>query len=177
MSRLSVYHQNLPGHPDKVLCHAEDIARTLAPLGVLLEGVARIAGLRLDGDEAQLLAACAPLLVGCPERVDVTLLRAPQAPAERAAARAAWLEERACAGEVAFVQLLGRSLLTLHLGEQVLELLLEPGERVRLPAGCGHWLDWGERPEALLLRLASEAGEGQPSGDPLPTHFNRLDDC
>lgn len=177
MSRLSVYHQNLPGHPDKVLCHAEDIARTLAPLGVVHESVPRVPGLRLDGDEAQLLAASAQAQAGWLDLAQARLLRAPQAPAERAEARAAWLEERACPGEVAFVQLLGRSLLALHLGEQVLELLLEPGERVRLPAGCRHWLDWGEHPEALLLRLAGEAGEGRPTGDALPTHFNRLDDC
>ena len=34
MSRLSVYPQNLPEQPNKVLGHADDIARTLAEVGV-----------------------------------------------------------------------------------------------------------------------------------------------
>ena len=40
MSRLSVYSQSLPEQPNKVLCHADDIARTLAEVGA--DNLARV---------------------------------------------------------------------------------------------------------------------------------------
>lgn len=172
MSRLSVYHEHLPGHPDKVLCHAEDIASTLVPYSVVYEAATPQSGLSLDSSLEQVELPA--LLATLPQR---QLLSAPAAPEARAEARAAWLEERCCEAELGYAQLRGRALLTLHIGEQVLELLLEPGERVRLPAGCKHWLDWGEEPRALLLRAAETAAEDRLSSDPLPAHFSRLEDC
>ena len=61
MSRLSVYSQSLPEQPNKVLCHADDIARTLAEVGVGFEQQPVPAAVVPGSDVATLNAECQAL--------------------------------------------------------------------------------------------------------------------
>jgi 1,2-dihydroxy-3-keto-5-methylthiopentene dioxygenase len=47
----------------------------------------------------------------------------------------------------------GRGLFCLHIGEEVLQLLCQQNDWIRVPAGTPHWFDMGERPHFTAIRF------------------------
>lgn len=47
----------------------------------------------------------------------------------------------------------GSGLFTLHLGNEVYEVLCEKGDLIRVPAGTRHWFDMGPNPYFVAIRL------------------------
>jgi 1,2-dihydroxy-3-keto-5-methylthiopentene dioxygenase len=47
----------------------------------------------------------------------------------------------------------GAGLFTLHLGNEVYEVLCEQGDLIRVPAGTKHWFDMGPNPYFVAIRL------------------------
>ncbi|WP_298190135.1 acireductone dioxygenase [uncultured Pseudomonas sp.] len=182
MSCLTVYHQSSPEHPNKLLSHVEDIASTLAAVGVQFSQVAVqqpviagtasaevIAASRVQID--QLMSthgyAAAEVLSLCDERGEGSEL-----------ARAL-RQEQLCPSAHLHYYLAGRGVLALHIGEYVYSLLCEKNDLVLLPAGTAHWFDAGEHPRFAVLRvfdspqvpaLVSVAGD-------FAAAFAGLDDC
>ena len=137
MSCLTVYHQSSPEHPNKLLSHVEDIASTLAAVGVQFSQVAVqqpviagtasaevIAASRVQID--QLMSthgyAAAEVLSLCDERGEGSEL-----------ARAL-RQEQLCPSAHLHYYLAGRGVLALHIGEYVYSLLCEKNDLVLLPA-------------------------------------------
>ena len=56
MSSLTVYHQSSPEHPNKLLTHAEDIASTLAAVGVQFSQVPVQQAITAGSASAEVLA-------------------------------------------------------------------------------------------------------------------------
>ena len=182
MSSLTVYHQSSPEHPNKLLTHAEDIASTLAVIGVqfsqipvqqpVTAGTARdevLAASRVQVD--QLMSAHgyagAEVLSLCDERGEGSEL-----------ARGL-RQEQVCQPAHLHYYLAGRGLLALHSGEYVYSLLCEKNDLVALPAGVAHWFDAGEHPRFAMLRLFDQAQVPAftPVEGDFAAKFAGLDEC
>lgn len=180
MSRLSVYHQSHPAQPNKVLSHADDIASTLAEIGVAFAHWPVSDGL-LPGCSVETVAsACqesiARLQEGGYAHVEVLSVKGDQA--SQLTLRERYLAEHSLAGQQGNWCIAGRCLFSLHVGDYVYEVLCERGDLLTLPAGCLHWLDIGERPNLIVVRLFAEpqGWVAQFSGDGLASQFPRLEE-
>ncbi len=181
MSTLSVYQQSAPELPYKVLTHGEDISATLAEVGVRFErwqaGAAIVAG----ASPEDVLAAYRPQIEQLMREegyvtVDVVSL-APEHP-QRAELRAKFLQEHTHGeNEVRFF-VAGRGLFSLHIGEQVFEVLCEKNDLISVPAGARHWFDMGEKPNFVAIRLFNnpEGWVAHYSGDAIAEQFSRLEE-
>jgi len=182
MSSLTVYHQSSPEYPNKLLTHTEDIASTLAAVGVqfsqvpvqqpVTAGIASdelLAASRVQVD--QLMSAhgyaTAEVLSLCDERGEGSEL----ARSLRA--------EQSCQAAHLHYYLAGRGLLALHIGEYVYSLLCERGDLVLIPAGTVHWFDGGEHPRFAVLRLfaSPHVPVFTPLAGDFAAAFAGLDDC
>ncbi len=180
MSRLSVYPQNLPEQPNKVLGHADDIARTLAAVGVGFAQQPIPAAIAPGIGAADLNAACADLiepLLAQGYRLD-ELLDTQAAEYSTAALGERFAAEFYLANEHISLFLAGHGQVSLHLAEHVYVVLCERGDRLTLPAGTRHWIDFGEPANALLIRLNKPAQDGaiQHTGDAIAQQFPGLEE-
>jgi len=180
VSRLSVYPQNLPEQPNKVLGHADDIARTLAEVGVGFTqcpvAAVVVPGLDVATLNAECQALTQPLLAQGYVIDEVISLKA--ADAQALALRARFGAEFRLGGEHTSLFVAGRGLVSVHLDEHVYELLCERGDLLTLPAGTRHWLDFGERANVALIRLNKPAQSEamQLTGDAIASLFPRLEE-
>ena len=71
----------------------------------------------------------------------------------------------------------GCGLFSLHIGTEVLSLLCERGDLIRVPAGTRHWFDMGSAPRFCAVRWFnnSEGWVAQFTGDPIAKRFPGLD--
>src|SRR5690606_25147029 len=107
MSVLSVYHQNRPEQPLKVLTHHDDIAATLAEAEVRFEHLDARAALAADASPEEGLAACRPQIDGLQAERDFAsadVLRVTGNDRQQNELRARFLEEhRHAEDEVRFI--------------------------------------------------------------------------
>lgn len=156
MSSLTVYHQSLPEHPNKLLSHAEDIASTLAAVGVQFTQVPVQQPVIAGTESAELRAACAgqiDQLMTVYGYASAEILSLCDERGEGSELARALRQEQACQSAHLHYCLAGRGLLVLHIGEYVYALQYEKGDLVLLPAGTAHWFDAGEHPRFAVLRL------------------------
>jgi 1,2-dihydroxy-3-keto-5-methylthiopentene dioxygenase len=182
MSSLTVYHQSSPEYPNKLLTHVEDVASTLAVVGVQFSQLPVQQAVSAGTASDELLAAsrvqvyqllsqhgyaCAEVLSLCDERGEGSEL-----------ARSLRAEQR-CQPAHLHYYLAGRGLLALHIGEYVYSLLCEKGDLLQLPAGTAHWFDGGEHPRFAVLRLfdSAQVPDFVPVAGDFAAAFAGLDDC
>lgn len=181
MSSLSVYHLSTPDTPNKVLTYAEDIASTLADLGVRFERWQATVKLEPDASQAELIGAYQ-------EQVDKLMSERGYANLEftrldpdhwhKNHEGAQHLKEyRLDEDEVRFF-IAGRGLFTLHVDDYVYAVLCEKNDLICIPAGIPHWFDMGENPHFVALRLFNKAQGllANFTGDDIASRFPRLDD-
>ena len=182
MSSLTVYHQSSPEYPNKLLTHAEDIASTLAAVGVQFSQVPVKQAVTAGTASDELLAASrvqvdqlmtahgyatAEVLSLCDERGEGSEL------ARRLRA------EQSCQPAHLHYYLAGRGLLALHIGEYVYSLQCEKNDLLLVPAGTAHWFDGGEHPRFAVLRLfdSAKVPDFVPVAGEFAAAFAGLDDC
>ncbi|MDO9624580.1 MAG: acireductone dioxygenase [Pseudomonas sp.] len=181
MTSLSVYHQSSADLPNKVLTHLEDIASTLAAVGVHFERWQAVAPLVPGCSDEQVLAAYRPqieTLMSERGYAAVDVLSVSDEHPDKAELRARCLgEQRQAEDQVRFF-VVGSGLLSLHIDDYVYAVLCEKGDLVALPAGTRHWFDMGEHPHFVMIRLfsAADAWAGELTGDEIASRFPRLDD-
>ncbi|WP_339485341.1 1,2-dihydroxy-3-keto-5-methylthiopentene dioxygenase [Pseudomonas sp. EL_65y_Pfl2_R95] len=181
MSMLSVYHESTPELPNKVLTHLEDIASTLASVGVRFERWQASAPIAAGASSEDVLAAYRSQIDQLmSERgyvtVDVISLSADHP--QKAELRAKFLDEhRHGEDEVRFF-VAGRGLFTLHIDDCVYAVLCEKNDLISVPAGTRHWFDMGENPHFVAIRLFNnpEGWVAQFTGDKIAGNFPGLDD-
>lgn len=179
MSSLSVYSHTLPELPHKVLNHAEDIASTLAAVGIGYRKLELPAALLPGCGQEDFEAAYGLWLQELMEREGYKqqeLFNLQRRHPQRLELRARYLDEHVQDSESAWLFLGGFAQLGLRVGEQVFLLLGERGDLLSLPAGSRHWFDLGEEPHALVLRLSAGEQTPSPSGDDIAGRFPRLGD-
>ncbi|MEG7361484.1 acireductone dioxygenase [Pseudomonas citronellolis] len=181
MSSLTVYHESAPEQPLKLLTHAEDIAATLAELGVRFERWQASAPIAPGASPDEVLAAYAPEIQRLKDEqgyvtVDVVSLNADHP--QKDELRAKFLDEhRHGEDEVRFF-VAGRGLFTLHVEDHVYAVLCEKNDLISVPAGTRHWFDMGERPHFVAIRLFNnpEGWVAKFTGDEIARRFPLLED-
>jgi 1,2-dihydroxy-3-keto-5-methylthiopentene dioxygenase len=72
---------------------------------------------------------------------------------QKAELRQKFLDEHTHAEDEVRFFVAGAGLFTLHLGNEVYEVLCEQGDLIRVPAGTKHWFDMGPNPYFVAIRL------------------------
>ncbi|HBO3177714.1 TPA: 1,2-dihydroxy-3-keto-5-methylthiopentene dioxygenase [Pseudomonas aeruginosa] len=181
MSSLTVYHENQPEQPLKLLTHAEDIASTLAEVGVRFERWEAAAPIAAGASQDEVIAAYAYEIERLKRErgyitVDVVSLNSDHP--QKAELRAKFLDEhRHGEDEVRFF-VAGRGLFVLHIEEHVYAVLCERNDLISVPAGTRHWFDMGEHPHFVAVRLFNnpEGWVAQFTGDDIASRFPLLED-
>ena len=159
MSRLRIFAASDPSTPLSTTDDHAAMARGLATIGVRFEQwrasqpvapgaspEAVMAAYRADID--RLIAAHGF------KTVDVVSL-APDHP-QREAMRAKFLDEHFHQEDEVRFFVGGSGLFTLHVGEQVFEVLCEQGDLISVPARTTHWFDMGPAPSFIAIRFFKE---------------------
>ena len=70
----------------------------------------------------------------------------------------------------------GQGLFCLHINAEVMTLICEQGDLIRVPAGTRHWFDMGSKPTFCALRFFnnSEGWVATFTGDPIAERFPGL---
>jgi len=172
MSSLSVYHLSTPDIPNKVLTHLEDIASTLAEHGVRFERWQASAPIQAGASEQEVIGAY---------RQSIDKLMAEQGCTQVDVSREASAdlrEEHTCKEALLCFFAAGRGLFNLHIDDYLYAVLCEKGDLIGVPAGTRLWVDMGEDPRFVAIRMFSSP-EGQVAhftGDKIAGAFPRLDD-
>lgn len=177
MSILSVFHPSSPELPNKVLTHHDDIAATLAEQGVRFTQAEH--GLRVRPGTAQdeVLEACREhldqLMTAHGSKAFVVLNRDGEAPAQVDVR-----DEHVHDADEVFAVVSGRAQVGLRLGGWVYSVLCEKGDQLVVPAGTRRWVELGNAPFCLALRLYGSEQGMQPrfTGDVTARAFLGIDE-
>lgn len=181
MSVLSVYHESRPEQPLKVLTHLEDIAATLAEVGVQLECWDASAPVAAGASQEDVIAAYRPQidrLMAERGYVTVDVISVSRDHPQKDELRAKFLDEHRHAEDEVRFFVAGRGLFTLHIEDMVYAVLCEKNDLISVPAGTRHWFDMGEQPSFVAIRLFNnpDGWTAQFTGERIADQFPRLDD-
>jgi len=181
MSSLSVFSVATPDIPNKVLNHLEDIASTLAAVGVRFERWQAVAPIKPGASQDDVIAAYKPQIDALMNErgyvtVDVISLNADHP--QKAELRAKFLDEHQHAEDEVRFFVAGRGLFTLHIDDYVYAVLCEKNDLISVPAGTRHWFDMGEHPHFIAIRLFNnpEGWVANFTGEDIASRFPRLED-
>ena len=175
MSRLSIF-------PDESAAHAPNgpmpalesndpavIQSELSRRGIGFAQWPAEQGLPEGADQAPLLQAYAYAMV---DAIRMT----PDHP-DREPLRRNFLEEHSHAEDEVRFFVEGCGLFVLHIGSEVLSVLCERGDLMRIPAGTRHWFDMGSQPRFCAVRWFNnpEGWVAQYTGSSIAKRFPRLD--
>lgn len=128
MSILSVYQDTAPEQPLKVLTHVDDIAATLADVGVHIERWQASAPIAAGASSEEVIAAYRPQidrLMNERGYVTVDVISLASDHPQKAELRAKFLEEHRHAEDEVRFFVAGRGLFTLHIEDKVYAVLCE----------------------------------------------------
>ncbi len=168
------------GPPHLVCDDIESIIQELAVRGVALQRWPVRAALGPAASQEEILAAYGEEIArvqqgGRYPTVDAIRMT-PDHP-DREELRRRFLAEHTHAEDEVRFFVEGRGLFSLHIGEEVLQLLCERNDWIAVPAGIKHWFDMGEEPSFCALRFFhnSEGWVAQFTGDPIAGRYPLLD--
>ncbi|MGF6393928.1 oxidase [Pseudomonas plecoglossicida] len=177
MSILCVFHPSSPDLPNKVLTHHDDIAATLAEQGVRFVHQPLDMRVQPGAGEQAVLGECRALL----DQLMTQHRSAAFSVLDRDGAQPAQVDvrdEHVHDAEEVFAVVSGRAQMGLRLGEYVYGVLCEKGDQLLVPAGTRRWVELGDNPFCLALRLfASEQGvTARFTGDETARSFSGIDE-
>ena len=182
MSQLQVFPSPAGGPPQPSLTSSDPavIGAELTARGLGFERWPARVELAANAEPADILAAYAPEIArvqasGTYPTVDAIRLT-PNHP-DRAALRQKFLAEHTHSEDEVRFFVEGRGLFCLHIGEEVLQVLCERGDWIRVPAGTRHWFDMGSAPQFTAIRFFDnpDGWVAQFTGDPIAEHYPLLD--
>lgn len=177
MSSLSVHLNTSPELPNKVLNHADDIASTLAAVGIDYRRLELPQALRPGCEDSEFDATYGlwlQALMGEQGYVRQELFNLQRNHPQKLELRARHLDEQVQAKASAWLFIGGFAQLNVHLDGYVYVLQGERGDQLTLPGGTRHWFDLGEEPHVLALRLSQQEEAPERSGDDIASRFPRL---
>lgn len=179
MTRLRIFTEDDPQQPLADHGDPDAVASALAPLGVRFERWPTHAGVRAGDDPEQVLAAYRTeidrlMQAGGYRSADVVSMH-PAHP-DKAAMREKFLAEHAHAEDEVRFFVDGAGLFTLHVDEQVFEVLCERGDLIGVPAGIRHWFDMGPNPSFVAIRIftSPDGWAAEFTGSDIASRFPRL---
>jgi len=95
---------------------------------------------------------------------------------DRAALRQKFLNEHTHSEDEVRFFVAGRGLFTLHIGQNIYEVLCESGDLIGVPDNTRHWFDMSEQPYFVAIRLFTnkEGWVANFTGDEIAQRFPRL---
>jgi len=156
MSRLRIFAEKAPAHPEFSSNDHAVIAAQLAGVGIRFEQWTATSPIADGATPDSVIAAYRPdidrlLAERGYQAFDVISLH-PAHP-DREQLRAKFLNEHTHAEDEVRFFVAGSGLFTLHLGERVFEVLCERGDLIGVPAGTRHWFDMGAAPRFTAIRI------------------------
>jgi 1,2-dihydroxy-3-keto-5-methylthiopentene dioxygenase len=182
MTHLQIFHvaDSAPPIPSFASNDPALIASQLAERSIGYERWPARAELPTDASPEQILAAYAPEIArvqasGTYPTVDAIRLT-PEHP-DRAALRQRFLAEHTHSEDEVRFFVEGRGLFCLHIGEEVLQVLCEVDDFLRVPAGTKHWFDMGSAPHFTAIRFFDNPAGwvAEFTGDGIADQFPLLD--
>jgi 1,2-dihydroxy-3-keto-5-methylthiopentene dioxygenase len=180
MSRLRIFTERDAKEPRQEFHEHAEIAAELGRRGIRFERWAASAPL-MPGDPPERVVEC---YRGDIDRLmkeegyqsfDVISLNADHP--DKAALRQKFLNEHAHSEDEVRFFVAGSGLFTLHLGDEVCEVLCTQGDLIGVPDGTRHWFDMGPNPYFVAIRLfTNPAGwVAEFTGDDIAQRFPRLE--
>ncbi|AII48727.1 acireductone dioxygenase [Synechococcus sp. KORDI-52] len=186
MSRLSIFpDETASDAPDRHVLRLEShdpavIQAELRRRGIGFEQWPAEQGLPEGADKATILQVYATAIArvqrdGSYATVDAIRMT-PDHP-DRESLRCKFLEEHTHAEDEVRFFVEGYGLFVLHIGSEVLSVLCERGDLMRVPAGTRHWFDMGSQPRFCAVRWFNnpEGWVAQYTGSSIAQRFPRLD--
>ena len=159
MSRLRIFDEHAPATPLLETRDHAAIAAELARIGVEFRQWQAVHPVQ-PGDPAEAIIAAYQADIDrlVQERgfrsVDVVSI-APDHP-QREALRAKFLDEHFHKEDEVRFFVAGNGLFSLHVGQQVHEVLCEAGDLISVPDAATHWFDMGPEPSFVAIRFFTE---------------------
>jgi 1,2-dihydroxy-3-keto-5-methylthiopentene dioxygenase len=156
------------------------ISKALAERGIGFERWPARQDLAGDADPAAILAAYAPevaLVQASGTYPTVDAIRMTPDHPDRQALRLKFLAEHTHSEDEVRFFVEGQGLFCLHIGAEVLQVLCERNDFLRVPAGTRHWFDMGSAPRFTAIRFFDNPAGWVASftGDPIAERYPLLD--
>lgn len=184
MSELKIFNEQEPQRVMMQTSRSSEIAGQLKSAGVRFEQWKTDATLKPgDSTEAVLAAYRKDIARLVAEEgyqtVDVVSLSANapnKAPSNIQEMRKKFLSEHTHGEDEVRFFVGGEGLFTLHIGNQVFEVLCQQGDLISVPAKTPHWFDMGPNPNFIAIRLFNnpEGWVAHYTGSDLADRFSRL---
>ena len=185
MSRLSIFSETSAQNsgetpqPQRVCIDPETIQVELQARGIGFEQWPTQQPLAAGADQATILTVYADdvaRIQAAEGYVSVDAIRMHPDHPERTTLRRKFLEEHTHAEDEVRFFVEGRGLFSLHINDDVLVILCEQGDLIRVPAGTRHWFDMGAAPAFCALRFFnnSDGWVANFTGDPIADRYPRL---
>ncbi|KYZ88006.1 1,2-dihydroxy-3-keto-5-methylthiopentene dioxygenase [Alloalcanivorax xenomutans] len=180
MSNLKIFRDGEPDKPQLVVDSKAAMAVELAKVGIRYEQWEATKPLTASPSQEEVLEAYAQDIDRLKreegyQTVDVVSMQ-PDHP-DKAAFREKFLDEhRHSEDEVRFF-VEGQGLFTLHIEDQVYEVLCTKGDLISVPANTAHWFDMGPNPHFVAIRLFNnpEGWVANFTGSDIAGRFSRLE--
>ncbi len=180
MSELTVFAASDGSVPSLQSSDHATIANALSSVGVRFErwdaGQAISAG---DSHEAILLAYKTDIdrLIAEDGYQTVDVVGLTEDHPDKTAMRNKFLDEHTHSEDEVRFFVDGQGLFSLHLGDQVFEVLCQKGDLISVPANTPHWFDMGPNPRFVAIRLFNnpEGWVANFTGSDIANRFTRLE--
>src|SRR5690606_7041449 len=152
----------------------EDVAATLAAVGVRYERRDIQGGLRPGAAAAEVRAECGELLRDVARELGLSaeeIISLPRGSEQTAELNARFANEQTLAAEHARLFLAGRGLISLQVGAEVFAVFGARRDPLAVTAGMAHWVSLGEEPHCLAVRLAPEGMAREETGEAIAGRF------
>jgi 1,2-dihydroxy-3-keto-5-methylthiopentene dioxygenase len=180
MTILTVYADNDGTRPELVITDPAQIQATLAVAGVDFKRWGT--DVEISGDDApqHILAAYEPCLIDLKHRGGYTtadVIAVTPDHADRVVLRQKFLDEHIHTEDEVRFFVAGRGAFYLHVGDQVLAVICERGDLLRIPANTRHWFDMGPAPSLVAIRVFTnpDGWVAQFTGERIAQRFPRLE--
>lgn len=180
MSRLRIFAEGHPTEPSLETSEHARISEELGKVGVRFERWEAAADIQPGAASEDVIAAYRHEIDRLMDSegyqaVDVISLN-PDHP-EKAQLRQKFLNEHTHSEDEVRFFVAGRGLFTLHIDEQVFEVLCVQGDLIGVPDGTRHWFDMSEQPHFVAIRLFTnkDGWVANFTGSDIALQFPRLE--
>jgi len=176
MSRLTVYTEADPQTPILRTEAPDQIAQTLAPIGVRFERWESPVELRPEDDAETILAAYRPYLdelMGTSGAGSADVLKLTPDNPSKDALRAKFLDEHTHTEDEVRFFVHGAGNFIMHVGGRIYDAHCTAGDLISVPAHTKHWFDAGEAPFFTALRIFTDTSGWVPhyTGEKISARF------
>lgn len=180
MSQLRIYEETQPKSAVYNSDQHQDIANRLAEEGVRFERWTTESSITPGAPQEQVIRAYQePIdkLMSEQGYITVDVISLSSDHPEKATLRKKFLDEHTHSEDEVRFFVAGQGLFSLHIGDQVYEVLCEQGDLISVPANTPHWFDMGPNPEFVAIRLFNnpEGWVANFTGSEIASRFNRLE--